>query len=257
MLSKLIITDITRMANEFICIGAVNENGESFRPLLPAGERIHQSRCCYDGLYIKPFTRILLDLEGNRPLPPHTEDWYCVPGSLRILGFLSNDEKLILLNRIRDLDVKSIFGAQLEQANDQRAFYIHKGFGHRSLGTIRVRRISGFSHQIFNGNWDYRLTFDDENNAQFRMKIVDLTFQTYIDHLRIRGGNSCQQIQYSIMNNFHKCDEIYLRIGLARGWGKFPERCYLQITGVYPFPSFFPNQSFLELLSEIQENNRN
>lgn len=28
---------------------------------------------------------------------------------------------------------------------------------------------------------------------------------------------------------------IYLRIGLARGWVKHPDRCYLQITGVYGF----------------------
>ena len=28
---------------------------------------------------------------------------------------------------------------------------------------------------------------------------------------------------------------VYLRIGLARGWDRHPDRCYLQITGVYGF----------------------
>jgi hypothetical protein len=28
---------------------------------------------------------------------------------------------------------------------------------------------------------------------------------------------------------------VFLRVGLARGWDRHPDRCYLQITGVYGF----------------------
>jgi len=31
---------------------------------------------------------------------------------------------------------------------------------------------------------------------------------------------------------------VYLRIGLARHWKRFPDRCFLQITGVYSFPDY-------------------
>ena len=33
---------------------------------------------------------------------------------------------------------------------------------------------------------------------------------------------------------------VYLRIGLARGWDRHPDRCYLQITVVYGFESAGP-----------------
>jgi hypothetical protein len=28
---------------------------------------------------------------------------------------------------------------------------------------------------------------------------------------------------------------VYLRVGLARGWDRQPDRCYLQVTGVYGY----------------------
>ena len=33
---------------------------------------------------------------------------------------------------------------------------------------------------------------------------------------------------------------------LARGWQKFPERCYLQITGVYTFPDYLEGKIFTD-----------
>ncbi len=41
--------------------------------------------------------------------------------------------------------------------------------------------------------------------------------------------------------------EVFLRIGLARGWKKYPDRCYLQITGVYVFPDYLHGRCFADL----------
>ena len=38
----------------------------------------------------------------------------------------------------------------------------------------------------------------------------------------------------------------FLRIGLARHWGKFPDRCYLQITGIYSFPDYLDGRTFAD-----------
>jgi hypothetical protein len=37
---------------------------------------------------------------------------------------------------------------------------------------------------------------------------------------------------------------LYLRIGLARGWDEQPDRCYLQITGIYTFPDYLAGKTF-------------
>ena len=255
MLTELIITDITRMTHDFICIGAVKESGESIRPLIP-DQRIHQDWCCQGETYIQPFTKVLVDLLSNRPLPPHTEDWFFDPRSLEVIGILTEEEKHKLLKKIKDKYISSIFGAELEQADGQIAYFIRQGTGQRSLGTITVNKLINFSYRFINNNWDYRLTFTDDSNKRFSIKIVDLKFQTYVNHQRICRGLTCEQIRNTLMDKIKKCEDVYLRIGLARGWAQFPERCYLQITGVFPFPNFFPSHSFHDLLSEIQGNNR-
>jgi hypothetical protein len=39
-----------------------------------------------------------------------------------------------------------------------------------------------------------------------------------------------------------------LRIGLARLWEKFPDRCYLQITGIYTFPDYLRGRTFTDFV---------
>ena len=41
-----------------------------------------------------------------------------------------------------------------------------------------------------------------------------------------------------------KSRKVYLRLGLARGWHKYPDRCYIQITGVYTFPDYLEGHTF-------------
>jgi hypothetical protein len=38
----------------------------------------------------------------------------------------------------------------------------------------------------------------------------------------------------------------FLRIGLARHWDKFPDRCYLQVTGIYTFPDYLRGRNFTD-----------
>jgi hypothetical protein len=43
-----------------------------------------------------------------------------------------------------------------------------------------------------------------------------------------------------------KKNTIYLRIGLSRGWQKYPDRCYLQVNGVFTFPDYLDGKTFLD-----------
>lgn len=38
--------------------------------------------------------------------------------------------------------------------------------------------------------------------------------------------------------------EVFLHIGLARGWKEHPDRCYLQITGIYTFPDYLEGRTW-------------
>ena len=84
--------------------------------------------------------------------------------------------------------------------------------------------------------------FIDQEGTSYRLKIVDLTWQYYCDSLRDET-NAPKEIAARITKDFEN-RQIYLRIGLSRGWKKFPERCYLQITGIYTFPDYLEGKNF-------------
>ncbi|MBC7263779.1 MAG: hypothetical protein H5T64_05395 [Chloroflexi bacterium] len=58
-------------------------------------------------------------------------------------------------------------------------------------------------------------------------------------------GQKPEEIRAEIKRQLHSAT-VFLRIGLARGWEKFPNRCYLQITGVHTFPDYLEGRSFTD-----------
>jgi len=254
MKTLMAVTDITRMREPFICVAGVTNRGEAIRPLFRQ-DRIHQDWCCQNGTIIRPFTRINLDLLEHDPHPPHTEDWHADMDSLEVLGDVSEEKKLTILRKICDPDLATIFGAEIRNEHGQRAVYIQTGEGNRSLGTIQPHRMFDFKHRNFDRGWDYRVSFFDASDTYYQLKIVDLTFQAYIDHQRVCCHRTSEEIEEFANRYVFSGREIFIRIGLARGWANYPERCYLQITGVYTFPDYLDHRCFHDLHNEIQAEN--
>ena len=132
--------------------------------------------------------------------------------------------------------VRAIFGAEVHaDANGQWGRYVRAGGGQRSLGTIQAARVRALRYQHYpeRGRWDYRLRFVDTSGEEFQLAVVDLDFRRRLDALR-DGGISPDRVATTTLTAL-QAQTVYLRIGLARGWEKHPDRCYLQITGVYGF----------------------
>lgn len=116
-------------------------------------------------------------------------------------------------------------------------FYVLDCQGPRSLGTIQPGEVEEVSYEPGEEDtWDYRLIFCDGDTHEYRLKITDLTWQRYCSSLRGEEHDP-SQIADELTERL-KASQVYLRIGLARGWQKYPERCYLQITGIYTFPDY-------------------
>ncbi len=92
--------------------------------------------------------------------------------------------------------------------------------------------------------WDYRLTFTDPRGDTYRLKITDLTWQYYCQSLRNEKRDPAK-IALELTTILQKRD-VFLRIGLARGWKEYPDRCYLQITGIYTFPDYLNGKTFAD-----------
>ncbi len=193
---------------------------------------------------IFPFSVIEIGLTTNTPQPPHTEDSLFDPESIRYVRQVRNREaflKKLLFPSVNDIFEQEIY--------DNAGFYVHDCSGPRSIGTIKPGGISEviYAPESNKGVWDYRILFVDDTGKWFRLKITDLTWQHYCDHLRSEGMD-LNEIAEKLTEQI-KSSKVYLRIGLARGWKLHPDRCYLQVNGIYTFPDYLQGKNFHDFKS--------
>jgi hypothetical protein len=162
---------------------------------------------------------------------------------------MPEEEFRSLLARIDDGSVAAIFGAPVLRDN---GWYLPAGTGVRSLGTIRPARLPAVNHTFRpdRRTWDYRLSFADASGEEYRLAVTDLAFRHYLDHLRERQGLTAGVAAGWLTAALRAADEIYLRIGLTRGWAVFPDRCFLQVTGVHTFPDYLDGRCHADFLPE-------
>jgi hypothetical protein len=77
--------------------------------------------------------------------------------------------------------------------------------------------------------------------------ITDLTWHYYCDSLRARGETPAA-IADKLTGEL-KMRNTYLRIGLSRGWKKYPERCFLQLNAIHTFPDYLEGKIFADFVS--------
>jgi hypothetical protein len=238
MKTRLIITDLTRMYHQNVCIAGYTRSHECIRPVSTGGGipettlfRDHQA-------ILYPFVEIELELIKPKSEKPHSEDYTYNPWSLRSVGEVQDREEVLGWSLFDS--VEAIFEQEI---HTDLGYYVLACQGPRSLGSIKPAGVLEVKYAPgAEGNWDYRLGFIDQKGTSYRLKIVDLTWQYYCDSLRDES-TAPKEIADRITKDFAK-RHIYLRIGLSRGWNKFPERCYLQITGIYTFPDYLDGRNF-------------
>lgn len=244
----LTITDLTRMSGSRVCVAGINQEGRCIRLQLANG-------IMEDWLYehgqviIRPFAQVRFDLQEPRPQPSHTEDYSIRPDYKQVLQVLGSNQRRQLLEGILDPNVAFIFGTDIHHDN---GYFVTSGQGVRSLGTVHVRGIVRVSVKLVYNKWDYRIIFYDSVGFCYSLGVTDLTFRYYVDDLHLRLHLDPVEIGQQLTSTF-KGNHVILRIGLARGWDQFPDRCYLQITGVYTFPDYLQGKCFADFRPQPDE----
>jgi hypothetical protein len=232
------VTDITRMDGDRVCVGGYLDDGTPIRPIAgragPNERWLQPSR----DVIIAPFSVIALEVRAapRHLRAPHTEDRLVPERGHRVLRALPNEEQIALLAQSASPSVRAIFGAEIHaDAERSWARYVRSGEGSRSLGTIRAGRVEEVRYRRYaeRGRWDYRLRFRDESGEEYQLAVVDLDFRRRLDARRA-GGASPEAVAAEVKRALQR-QHVFLRIGLARGWDRHPDRCYLQVTGVYGF----------------------
>ena len=242
MKTLLAITDLTRMQRGAVCIAGQDPAGNTIRPVLPPpgiSERMARNG---DKALIFPFAAVEFELLKHTPKPPHTEDHLFDAKSIALKGVLKEEQKRRVLEKSLFADVAAIFEQPIQHSPGHS---VADGIGPRSVGTVRPKTV----HQIFyeqgeDNAWNYRLGLYDPSDTYYRLKITDLTWNYYCNSRR-----SAERDPAAIadeLTQLLKHTTVYLRIGLSRGWAKFPDRCFLQVNGVYTFPDYLQGKTFAE-----------
>jgi hypothetical protein len=247
MKTRLIITDLTRMNQGRVCIAGYAENHQCIRPVLPPPGIAEKSLVNDHKPMVYPFALIELTLQHPKPQPPHTEDHYFDPDSIRHIQAVQDRRTVLKWSLFQS--VEEVFGQPVHHGP---GFYVMDCQGARSLGTVKPTRILEAKYaQDNDGAWDYRLAFYDAKDNYYRLKITDLTWQYYCRSLRGEERDP-EKIAAELTGRLKK-SEVYLRIGLARGWSEYPDRCFLQITGVFTFPDYLGGKNFYDFIYELSQ----
>lgn len=239
----MIVTDVTRMDGTRmdgtrVCVGGYLEDGRAVRPMVGrSGPDEAWLQRAQDGPVL-PFSVVNFHIAG-RPRgshAPHTEDRLTPNQGQCVQRLLAEQERIALLERTCSGSVPAIFDAELHaEPAGSWGRYVLQGQGKRSLGTIRAAEIEDviYRHYPERGRWDYRMRFRDAEDEVYQLALVDLDFRRQLDLLR--SGGIAPEAAAAAMCDGLREQQVYLRVGLTRGWDKHPDRCYLQLTGVYGF----------------------
>jgi hypothetical protein len=245
MKGALTITDLTRMQGDRVCIAGYLPDGMCARPVFEYGALTERWLHVNGSLVVRPFAVIEFDFQGipYRSLPPHTEDRIIDPQYRVLCHGRSPEERADWLAKVDDGGVESIFGTAVHR---EHGTFVLAGDGTRSLGTVRVRRIEEVQFTLVNNTrWDYRLIFTDHLGQRYRLPVTDLAFRAYLNYLRDQREMPLTEIAQSLTLTLQKLS-VFLRIGLARGWDQYPDRCYVQVTGIYSFPDYLSGRCFAD-----------
>ncbi len=243
MKKPIVITEVTRMQNERVCIAGYDQQGHCLRPVLPP-PGIHESALSSGPCpIIFPSAKVEFEFTQPTPRPPHTEDIRYQPASVRFIERQPKERWHKMLEATLSKSVSAIFEQPI---HSEHGHYILDGQGLRSLGTIRPARILKTVHEFSpdNKKWKYRIGFVDSEQATYWLTVTDLTWRYFHDQQRLNGrapGDIASE-----MTALLKSKEVLLRIGLARGWEEHPDRCYIQLTGVYTFPDYLEGKTFAD-----------
>ncbi|MGB8216430.1 MAG: HEAT repeat domain-containing protein [Candidatus Methanoperedens sp.] len=246
-IKRVVITDLSRMKEDRVCIFGFDEKKKPIRPVIPH-IGIHEGYI-FDNekkQIIKPFAEV--EFEFIRPLPerPHMEDLEInTDYEPKLIRNLSENESERFLEEILDESVNAIFGETIQNHR-----YIIKG-GNRSIGTIRIKEALSVNYSIKQDDkYDYRITFADMNGDIYNLPITDLAFRKHCDNQRFQGIK-IDQINHDLKEIFNQCD-LFLRVGLSRRWQGF---YWLLVSGVYSFPDYLGKEDDNKVQQfEIQNN---
>lgn len=219
---RLLITDLTDYGDLRCVAGWDLDRGKMIRPE-PRPGAFWQGAATGAGQAFFPGQVVRFDADVPNPpteYPHRTED-HVVQGDVHLIERLAGEDFRNHLENIAD-DAAAVLGSPVEIANGKA--YVPLGTNHRSLVGINVARTE--------------LTFWEDQYGEEPPKLRGL-LATQALSLNLSITSSDLRDRYrtgglaSVSEHFADGERLHVRLGLARAFEAQPNRCYMQINGIY------------------------
>ncbi|MCY4525056.1 MAG: hypothetical protein OXB89_00470 [Anaerolineaceae bacterium] len=243
---EILITDLTAMGGDRVCIAGIDLKWNTIRPVFawtsPTRSHLFQG----SHTLIRPRAVVAMKLEAHaNPVTPHVEDHiWTRPYSARYVKLLDEANWQKTLHGLVERCPRPLFGAALHSLGRDRNRIVRPGDATHSLTTVRCARSLVFRlSEKDGGGFRYALSFyDDQSEVYQNIPVTDLGLRAWAT-VKLGQGESLQPISDWLGRQLNAAQHVYLRLGLTREYeGKF----WLQVNGVYSFPDWLEGRCFAD-----------
>ena len=249
---EILITDLTAMHGDRVCIAGIDREWNTIRPVFTRSTptRSHLQR--NGQVVIRPRAVVAMQLEPfANPAAPHVEDFlWTQPYSARFVQLLEEARWQRALQYLAEDCPRPLFGAELREHRGAQRRFVRPEEASCSLGTVKVATQSCkflFERNEYEmGKFRYRLFFRDEKGEKYEgIAVTDLALQNWAQE-KMRRGETLKDISVSLTRRLNEAQQVFLRLGLPRPSSSYLGRCWLQVNGIYCFPDWLAGRCFAD-----------
>ena len=228
----LIITDVTAMSGNNVCIAGYDDSLTCIRPVLARGQITKRHLFKEGELIIFPGAKVAFTFGAQISQPPHVEDVIFEEASIEGIGRITATRWKEILTQTGRQTIVELF------TNIQDRCVPPESPG-PSIGTFIPAAIPTLRCDYYKDPPRLRMRIVDHGgNVTQNVPITDLAFRGLFDFYLTKYKGDCEKT-VKLLNGKLADRSIYLRLGLAR---LFRGCCWLQVNGIHTFPDLYDRE---------------
>lgn len=233
----LIITDVTAMSGNNVCIAGYDDSLTCIRPVLSRGQ-ITKRHLFRDGeLVIFPGAKVAFNFGSRIFQLPHIEDYTFEETSIESMGRATVKDWKEVLKQTASQNIIELF-PHIE------ARCVPPGSPGPSIGTLVPAEIPALRCDYYKEPPRLRMRIVEHGGTiKDNVPITDLAFRGLFDFVLEKHKGDCEKT-VKLLNKKLEGGNVFLRLGLTR---PFRGCCWLQVNGIHAFPDLY-DRGYAELI---------
>ncbi len=245
---EILITDLTAMHEDRVCIAGIDRDWNTIRPVFAKSSptRSHLQRD--NQVLIRPRAVVAMQLEPLAdPKAPHVEDYlWTQPRRARFVQLLEESRWQRALENLAEDCPRPLFGGGLKRLGKHRNRVTWPKDATYSLATVPCRGEITFRFSLKAGNqtgFRYALWFSDSQGEVYEnIPVTELALRAWAN-ARFNMAADPQAVSDELTATLNAADSVYLRVGLGR---EYQGKLWLQVNGIYSFPDWLGGRCFAD-----------